>query len=170
MRIYEETWFDHGFVPEYLNEVERGKQLLEAYAYYEDNTKAAVVQTFEKFPNVEVIQGNVPDVLGQVPVQAVAFLSLDMNCTMPEISAAEHFWNLLVTGGIILPMAQALHSENEATSIRRYTEKARVVYIPMTEEVCSQQLAFDTFAKQRGLRVLSLPTGQGIIIKPPATA
>ena len=28
-------------------------------------------------------------------------------------------------------------SENEATTIRRYTEKTRVVYIPMTEEVCS---------------------------------
>ena len=135
-----------GLVPEYLNEAERGKQLLETYAYYEDNTKAAVVQTFEKFSNVRIIQGNVPDVLGQVSVQAVAFLSLDMNCTMPEITAAEHFWDRLVPGGIILldDYAQAIHSE--------------------------QQLAFDAFAKQRGLGVLSLPTGQGIIIKPPTFA
>ena len=131
-----------GLVPEYLNAAEREKNLLEHYAYYEQNSEAEIAKTFADFPGVRVIRGNVPDVLPQIPTQSVAYVSLDMNCTMPEIKAAEHFWDQLVPGGLLLldDYTQTLHSE--------------------------QQIAFDHFAKERNVSVLALPTGQGLIMKP----
>lgn len=135
-----------GLVPEYLNAAEREKNLAEHYAYYEQNSKAEVTATFAAFPNVQVVQGNVPDVLPDIPTQGVAYVSLDMNCTMPEIKAAEFFWERLVPGGILLldDYTQTLHSE--------------------------QQIAFDQFAQARGVSVLALPTGQGLLFKPVAAA
>ncbi len=133
-----------GLVPEYVSEAERSKGLLENYAYYNNNSSEEVAKIFKAFANVKIIQGNVPDVLPAVPSRAVAYLSLDMNCTMPEISAAEFFWDQMVPGGIILldDYTQTMHSE--------------------------QQKAFDAFADKRGLSILALPTGQGILFKPAA--
>ncbi len=130
-----------GLVPEYLSKAEREKGLLEHYAYYKDNSREQVAATFSSFPNVQLIQGAVPDVLPDVPAAAVSFLSLDMNSTMPEIRAAEHFWERMVPSAVLLldDYTQKMHSE--------------------------QRMAFDQFAAQREARVLALPTGQGIILK-----
>ena len=130
-----------GLVPEYLSEVEKQKGFLEHFAYYNDNTQELVTTTFANFTNVKIVQGAVPDVLLDIPVAQIAYLSLDMNCTMPEIKAAEFFWDRIVPGGIVLldDYTQKLHSE--------------------------QRAAFDNFALRRGTRVLSLPTGQGLILK-----
>lgn len=64
---------------------------------YED-----VVQTFNRFPRVEIIRGAVPDSLNRVPTKNVCFLSIDMNCAAPEIAAVEFFWDKLETGAIVL--------------------------------------------------------------------
>lgn len=131
-----------GLVPEYLNAAEREKNLLEHYAYYEQNSQEEVSKTFSAFANVQVIKGNVPDILEDVPSDRFAFVSLDMNCTFPEIEAAKFFWDRIVSGGIILldDYTQTMHSE--------------------------QQIAFDQFARERGVGVLALPTGQGLLLKP----
>ena len=130
-----------GLVPEYLSEAEREKGFLEHYGYYQSNSREQVAATFAACPNVHVIQGAVPDVLTAIPAALVSFLSLDMNSTMPEIRAAEHFWERMTSGGVLLldDYTQKLHSE--------------------------QQKAFDQFAAQRGTSVLALPTGQGLILK-----
>lgn len=130
-----------GLVPEYLSEAEREKGFLKHYGYYQNNSREQVTATFSDYPNVQVIQGAVPDVLPGVPADWVSFLSLDMNSTMPEIRAAEHFWERMTPGGVLLldDYTQKLHSE--------------------------QQSAFDQFASQRGTHVLALPTGQGMILK-----
>ncbi len=102
----------------------------------------AVKQTFREFPNVKIIRGIVPDTLSQVPSQQIAFLSLDMNCAAPEIAAAEFFWPKLVPGAVVVldDYGWSVHYE--------------------------QKKAFDAFAKKHGVSVLSLPTGQGLLIKP----
>jgi len=104
---------------------------------YED-----VKKTFEDFSNVRIIKGIIPDTLVEVKAEKVAFLSIDMNCAAPEIAAAEYFWERIVTGGIIV-----LDDYNYCG------------YEP-------QMKAFDEFALKRGVQVLALPTGQGLIIKP----
>ena len=130
-----------GLVPEYLSETEKQKGFLEHFKYYQADSKQEVAATFSPFGNVTIIQGTVPDVLPEIPANQVAFVSLDMNCTEPEVRAAEFFWDRLATGGIILldDYTQKLHSE--------------------------QQVAFDRFTAARGTSVLALPTGQGMIVR-----
>ncbi len=104
---------------------------------YED-----VCQTFRPFSNVRVIRGTVPAVLEDIPIEQVAYLSLDMNVYQPEIAAAEHFWPRIVPGGVLLL---------DDYGFRHHIE---------------QKQALDAFAAERGVPILSLPTGQGLLIKP----
>lgn len=101
----------------------------------------AAVEAFRGF-NVEIVRGPVPDTLSQVQIDSVAYLSIDMNCVEPEIAAAEHFWDRMVSGAVLV------HDDYGGT---RYAE---------------QKHALDAFARRRGVSVLTLPTGQGIIFKP----
>lgn len=61
-----------------------------------------VVETFRAFHGVEIVKGVIPDTLSQVTAAAICYLSIDMNNTAPEIAAAEHFWDRLVPGGMIV--------------------------------------------------------------------
>jgi hypothetical protein len=102
-----------------------------------------VRETFRPFTNAHVIRGRVPDTLCRVPSRQVCYLSIDMNCVEPEIAAAEFFWDKLVRGAVVLLDdygAGELHLR--------------------------QKQAFDRFARDKGVEVLSLPTCQGLIIKP----
>jgi len=101
----------------------------------------AVKQTFRDFHNVEIIRGAIPDILPKVAIERVAYLSIDMNSAIPEIAAAEYFWDKMVKGGVIV-----LDDYNYSG------------YLP-------QKNAFDEFAKRKDVKILQLPTGQGIIIK-----
>ena len=65
-----------------------------------------------------------------------------MNCEIPEIAAAEFFWDTLVSGGVIV--------------LDDYGWQGHIV----------QKHAFDLFSSRKGVQVLSLPTGQGLIFKP----
>lgn len=102
----------------------------------------AVLRTFSPYPNVKVIKGIVPETLPQVQTDSVSFLSIDMNTRAPEIAAAEYFWDKLVSGAVIVL---------DDYGWRKHMEQKR---------------AFDEFARKRGLQVLALPTGQGLIFKP----
>lgn len=101
----------------------------------------AVKQTFKNFPNVEIIRGIIPDVLPSVKIEKIAYLSIDMNCVIPEIAAAEYFWDKIVKGGIIV-----------------LDDYGYSGYLP-------QKNAFDEFAEEKKIKILQLPTGQGLIIK-----
>lgn len=100
-----------------------------------------VSETFKDF-NVEIIKGTVPDTLSKVKAEKVCYLSIDMNCTVPEIAAAEFFWDKLVSGAVMVLDDYGWTGHDE------------------------QKAAFDRFAAERRVEVLSLPTGQGLIIKP----
>lgn len=101
-----------------------------------------VKETFKNF-NVEIIKGAVPETLKKVVSQKICYLSIDMNCVKPEIDALNFFWHKMVKGGIII-----LDDYGYANS---------------TNE---QKGAHDEFAKSKNVKILSLPTCQGLIIKP----
>ena len=101
-----------------------------------------VVSTFKSF-KTKIIKGSIPETLLQVDTEQVAFLSIDMNCVYPEVSALNFFWDKLVSGGIIV--------------LDDYG------YSNMHNE---QKLAHDAFAKTKNIEILTLPTCQGLIIKP----
>lgn len=102
-----------------------------------------VVQTFREFDNVRIIRGKVPDTLSHVKADKVCYLSLDMNYAEPEIAAAEHFWDRLVSGAVIV-LDDYGYSDN---------------FLKIKH-------SFDDFARKRNVQVLLLPTGQGLIFKP----
>ena len=103
----------------------------------------AVRRTFAPYGDaVRVIRGVVPDTLPQVCTERIAFLSIDMNAREPEIAAAEYFWDRLVTGAVMV--------------LDDYGWRKHA----------AQRLAFDEFARRRGVPLLALPTGQGLIFKP----
>lgn len=109
------------------------------YTFDVDSVRA----NFAEWPNAEVIVGPVPETLPQVRSDCFAFAHIDMNCAVPEVAAAEFLWPRLVPGGIILLDDYA--------------------YVGFR----SQKLAMDRFGCDKGISVLSLPTGQGLIVKPP---
>jgi hypothetical protein len=98
---------------------------------------------FSQWKNIRIIRGSVPETLNQVDTQNVAYLHLDMNCTPPEIAAINFFWDRLVPGAVIL-----------------LDDYAYMGYE-------SQKCAMDAFAKEKEVMIASLPTGQGLLMKPP---
>lgn len=127
-----------GLSEKYISEEE--KKLGRKAGGYEECYES-VKETFKDFNNVEIIRGTVPDTLPQVKAKKVSYLSLDMNCKIPEIAAAEFFWYKMVSGAVIVLDDYGFNGHIE------------------------QKHAFDDFASRKGVQVLSLPTGQGLIFK-----
>ena len=100
-----------------------------------------VSKNFQEWNNKRLIQGLVPEILSKCSAEQVAYLHLDMNCALPEVSAIEYFWDKLTPGGIILLDDYAHYGYKE------------------------QNRAINTLAEKLGFSVASLPTGQGLVIK-----
>ena len=109
---------------------------------YPKDTIHRVRETFANVKGVEIIQGSVPGILSKVPAQKVAFLSIDMNCATPEKEAFEFFYPKLVPGGMVL--------------FDDYGHRGHHL----------QKALADGIAAQNGNAILTLPTGQGLLIKP----
>ena len=129
-----------GLVEEFANENEINSGLVQTYSNYK-NTYQDVLDLF-KNDNVQIIKGRVPDTLVLCNTNKICFLSIDMNMVMPEIEAAQFFWDKLVSGGIIVLDDYGFFAHKE------------------------QRAAFDQFATEKGVCIISLPTGQALIFKP----
>jgi hypothetical protein len=125
-------------------EVERGRRrvaedAMAAGAYVTD--LARVRDNFAEWPNAIIIQGVVPEVLPVISPSQVAFLHIDMNCAYPEQATLQYFWDRLSPGAIVLLDDYAYFGYEQQTS------------------------AIDAVAEMIGADILSMPTGQGIIMK-----
>jgi O-methyltransferase len=110
------------------------------HAYRECFAEAAA--NFAPWPRCRLIRGEVPATLAQFPAgRRVAYLSIDMNIVAPEVAALDFFWDRLVPGGVVV-------LDDYAWATHR-----------------AQQVALDAFAASKGTIVLSLPTGQGLLIR-----
>jgi hypothetical protein len=106
--------------------------------------ESAVRQNFSEWSKVVIIPGSVPDTLPQVMADRIAFVHMDLNCSPPEVAAMRHMWDQLVPGAIVV-----------------LDDYAYEGYRP-------QKLGMDRFARSVEIEVLSLPTGQGLMVKPPS--
>jgi hypothetical protein len=125
-------------------EIDRGRaataeSALAAGAYVTDLER--VRANFSEWPNAVMVQGTVPDVLDTVSFRDVAFLHLDMNCALPEKAALEFFWDRVSPGGVVL-LDDYTYFGNEG-----------------------QTEAIDSVSARLQFKILSLPTGQGLIFK-----
>jgi hypothetical protein len=101
----------------------------------------SVRANFSQWQRVKIIEGAIPETLDKVDSQDIAYLHIDLNCSPPEVAALRYFWARVVPGGLIL-----------------LDDYAYVGY-----EL--QKAAMDTVARDLGFSILSLPTGQGLILK-----
>lgn len=144
-RFYLVDTFNGPVCAQYSREEIKGRRLFYAEqamrsgAYVTDVER--VRSTFAEWRTAVIVQGTVPEVLETVEFGAVAYLHIDMNCAFPEQKALEFFWDLLSPGGVIL-MDDYAYFGHEC-----------------------QREAIDDAARVLGADVLSLPTGQGLIIK-----
>jgi hypothetical protein len=106
------------------------------------NSVDGVRANFAQWRNQRIIVGAVPETLDQVDADAVAYLHIDMNCAPPEVAALRHFWPRLTPGAFVLLDDYANRGRDE------------------------QRLAMDEVASELGVQICSLPTGQGLLIKP----
>lgn len=118
------------------------RQAWHVYSDYNgDELYKEVRSRFEKYPNVEVIRGVVPESFEQACPEKIAFMHIDMNAEKAEIAALDALFDKMVPGGIlVLDDFGWEFSRNQAIAELR-------------------------FMKERGLPILELPTGQGVVIK-----
>ncbi|WP_321777744.1 TylF/MycF/NovP-related O-methyltransferase [Sulfurimonas sp.] len=126
-----------GLVEDLLSDAEKNKKG-EIYEPCIDIVK----KNFREYRNVEIIQGMIPETLDQVKSDKISFLHIDMNCVFPESEALKYFWDKLVKGGIVI-----------------FDDYGWAVYH-------AQKKAHDLFAESKGVKIATLPTGQGLLIKP----
>ncbi len=138
----------NGPVEDWYSDSERGQgkveesKLARALGRYHTDINATL-KNFSEWHQTKVIQGSIPSTLEKIDSQQFAYLHLDMNQAYPEVKAAEFFWPRLVDGAFVLLDDYAFKGYD------------------------SQKRAMDEFARKVGVSVLSLPTGQGLIIRPP---
>lgn len=132
----------NGIPSEQLSQSERDRGLESDYSTSYSECYDLVKANFSPYPNAHLVRGRVPESLSAVQIEKVAYLSLDMNIVAPEIAALEHFWPRLVSGAVVLmdDYGWEKHAEQRETMER--------------------------FAVGQNCRILSVPTGQGILLKP----
>ena len=133
----------HGLNLEDMSEAERKMGLANKNkTMYADDIYSEVSHAFCEFPEVKVVRGYIPDVLKDLEgVTRVGYLHIDLNNVVPEIAAAEFFWPHLMPGAIVIL---------DDYGFKKHFE---------------QKKAFDAFAEARNASILTLPTGQGLILK-----
>jgi len=131
-----------GVPVERLPDRERDKITAYNAVHYSEDLLSEAQRGFAAYPNVRIVQGIVPDTLHQLAPDKVAYLSIDMNNATAEMGAIEFFWDRLVSGAVVLLDDYAYGTE-----------------------FLDQKLAWDSFTSKRGYSVLTLPTGQGLVLK-----
>lgn len=106
---------------------------------------ASVVENFSEWDNVKIVKGIVPDILEKIDASEVAYLHIDMNNPTPEVAAMDFFWDKITPGGVALFDDYAYKGSRE------------------------QKKALDSCLRAKNVPILTLPTGQGLVLKPNAT-
>jgi hypothetical protein len=101
------------------------------------------VQRFNKYPNVSIIRGAVPESFSQSCPERIAFIHIDMNSAKSEIAALDALWDRVTPGGAVV-----------------FDDYGWSGY-------AQQKVAEDAWMAARGYRILEIPTGQGLVIKKP---
>lgn len=136
-----------GLDERYLSDDERAGGVFQrneqgiASGFYTTNLDS-VKENFAEWPGAKIIQGSIPDTLVEIDSTRIAFLHIDMNCVIPEVAAIDYLWDRLVPGAFVL-----------------LDDYAYFGYQPQKE-------GMDAWAAKMNLSIASLPTGQGLLIKP----
>jgi O-methyltransferase len=98
-------------------------------------------KVFSPFDNVEFVIGRLPESLGASGLGKIAYASIDLNSVVAEMAVAEHIWERMTPGGMIVLDDYGFGGHEE------------------------QREAWDQFAANNNRVILAVPTGQGILMK-----
>jgi hypothetical protein len=127
----------NGVVEQMLTKNEKEKTDTPIY----NNCYNEVLNTFRDYDNVHVIKGKIPEVLLDFKIDKICFIHIDLNSSTSESLAINLLWDKVVKNGLIL-------LDDYAYSGFSDTKKM-----------------WDSFSIINNVKILTLPTGQGIIIK-----
>lgn len=102
----------------------------------------ATRKTFERWSRITLVKGNLPETLSEVEIGPISFLHIDLNSHIVESECLMRLWNQLVPGAIVL-LDDYAHVNSE-----------------------KQYHAMNSCAEKLGVSILTLATGQGLIIRP----
>lgn len=132
----------YGGIPEeQVTDAERPLALSKNRRHYFDSYDL-VARNFSAYPNARLVRGKLPDALDGVALGELAYLHVDMNIAYPEIEVSRRLWDRLTRGGVVI-----------------YDDYASPAHV-------EQKRALDGFAAAQGVAILSLPTGQGLLLRP----
>ena len=98
-------------------------------------------RNFSEFPNAHLVPGKLPGSIAQVNIERIAYLSIDLNNATAEQKSIEALWPKVTPGACIV--------------LDDYAHKG-----------CRPQYdMWNEFARQQGSSILTLPTGQGLIVR-----
>jgi len=100
-----------------------------------------VRETFKPFPNVEIIKGMLPGTLKDVKLDKIAYLSIDLNNATYERQVIEELWDRLSPSAMVVIDDYAFAGFED------------------------QYEMWNGFAAAQHRRILTLPTGQGLLVK-----
>lgn len=109
-------------------------------SYYFD-VFAIATRNFAPFPNAVLVKGALPKTLNETPISKIAYLSIDLNSARYERECIERVWDRIVPGGHVVLDDYAFKNHED------------------------QYDMWNEFTASRGHMVLTLPTGQGLIVK-----
>lgn len=133
-----------GYPTAQLSAAEKAAGLAQTYGTMYVDTYELVKGHFAKYgDNVKVIKGMIPGTLPQVTSEKIAYLMLDLNAAEPEAASIDFFWDRLVPGAFVV--------------LDDYGWRPHI----------NQKIALDAFAKRKGAKIFAVPSGQGLLIKPP---
>lgn len=115
-----------------------------ALAYHGTFSFETVRDQFAIYPNIDVIQGRVPEILAERCPERIAFMHVDLNNVAAEIGALDVLYDRVSPGGVLV-------FDDYGWAVSR-----------------EQHLAENAWFAARGLQILALPTGQGLLVKPAA--
>jgi len=113
----------------------QGKNL--GYAKSFENTK----KNFEGFDQFHFVKGRVPQILSNINIDKISFIHMDLNYAPAEYEAYKYLWEKLSPGGMILSddFAYVGHEDQMKKTI--------------------------SFFEEKNHQILTLATGQGLVIK-----
>ncbi len=109
--------------------------------YRVNNLAEQVGKRFERFNNIKIIKGNLPDTLRIDAPKKISYLHMDLNSPIAEIETLKVLFDRVEMGGAII-----------------LDDYGWMEYI-------KQKRAHDEFMSSRNQNILELPTGQGLVIK-----
>jgi len=140
MQKFRDYWLIDKFDPFMVN-AKTGLSLKKKMEGIYANSSSEVKQNFSHLDGVNLIQGSLPEILNDLLLPPIAFLHIDLNAAEPEVKSLKKLWPLLLPHGIVLLDDYCWAGRNE------------------------QYEAMNKLAEELKFDILSLPTGQGLIIK-----